>query len=208
MSEEYPYPPSIAALIEEFAGLPGIGRRSAERIAYHVLAAPRDEAMRLAFAIRDAKKNIRACTRCFHVTETALCAFCADPTRDAGTVCVVELPRDLIAFEKAGGYRGVYHVLQGRLAPADGIGPEQLRVHELRMRINSASDSGAPIREIILAMNPTADGDATAAYLATELAGTGPVVTRLARGLASGTEIESTSPSSLRMALEGRKGMI
>ncbi len=204
MDSDSPYPPSVLTLIERFGELPGVGKRSAERLAYHILASPRDEAMALAVAIRDVKRNIRACGRCYNVAEGELCAICANPARDAGLLCVVELPRDIIAIEKTGAYRGVYHVLQGVLSPADGIGPESLRVAELLARL-SGGEGRPPVTEVILALNPTTEGDATAGYLATELAATQVKVTRLARGLASGTDLESTAPSSLLFAFEGRR---
>lgn len=199
-----PYPPSVQSLIEQFSKLPGIGKRSAERMAFHVLTSSKDEAMELAFAIRDTKKNIRACERCFNVAEDDLCTICGNPSREAGTICVVELPRDIIAIEKTGVYKGVYHVLQGRLAPMEGIGPDKLRVRELHDRIESVRETDSPVREVILALNPTAEGDATASYLADELRPYGVRLTRLARGLSSGTELDSTGPSSLQFAFEGR----
>ncbi len=202
MPDSSPYPPSVQTLIEQFTRLPGIGKRSAERMAYHVLTATRDEAMDLAFAIRDIKKNIRACTRCYNVAEDELCAVCLDDKRDHGLICVVELPRDIIAIEKAASYTGVYHVLQGRLSPMDGVGPEQLRIAELQARVQAEEPK---VSELILAMNPTTDGDATASYLADTFGQEGLRITRLARGLASGTDIESTTPSSLQFALAGRQ---
>jgi len=207
MSEVSPYPPSVRRLIEHFARLPGIGKRSAERMAYHVLTSSREEAMDLAFAIRDVKKNIRACSRCFHVAEEDLCAICQDAGRDHGVLCVVELPRDIIALEKTGAYRGVYHVLQGHLSPADGVGPESLRIEELQARLAVGEGGDAPVREIILAMNPSTEGDATASFLGDMLKERGIRISRLARGLASGTDLESTTPSSLQFALEGRQSV-
>lgn len=259
------YPESVQRLIAEFGQLPGIGARSAERLAFHVLASSREEAMGLAMAIRDVKQSIRACTRCFNTAEGALCPVCQSPGRDGELLCVVELPRDIVALEKCGGYQGLYHVLQGRLDPLAGIGPERLRVAELFARLKqapvsepltpsttanepepaasatleetpsedlSATDSEvaevtaeiaevpdfrlleepnaqsvrSPVREVILALNPTTEGDATANYLAQELAARFPAlrITRLARGLASGTDLESSAPSSLQYALSGR----
>lgn len=198
------YPPSVESLIEAFATLPGIGKRSAERMAYHLLGSPRDEAMNLAVAIRDVKKNIKACSRCFHVAEGELCQICTDARRDAGCVCVVELPRDVIAIEKTGAYQGQFHVLQGRLAPLDGTGPDDLRIAELIRRIQDSQDAETPVREVILAMNPSTEGDATAAYLAEVLAELPVTVSRLARGLSSGTDLESAPPSTLTFAFEGR----
>jgi len=217
---EAAYPPSVQRLIAGFAGLPGIGRRSAERLAFHVLAQPRAEALRLAQAIHDAKTLLSACAACFNVAEGeagCLCPVCADPRRDGRLLCVVELPRDVIALEKAGAYRGRYHVLQGRLSPAEGLGPAQLRVAELGNRLGAAAAGGRAVAEVVLATNPTAEGDATAAYVAGFLRrpprGAGgpawpePKITRLARGLSAGAEIENAAPSALQLALEGRRGM-
>ena len=200
------YPPSVAKLIEEFGKLPGIGRRSAERLAFHSLSVSRDEAMALALAIRDARKNLRACSRCFHIAEGELCAVCADPGRDRTLVCVVELPRDAIAVEKAGVYNGVYHILQGRLSPASGVGPDALRVKELVSRLRAAAAEGDPVSEVILATRPNAEGDATAEYVTGTLGELGVPVTRLARGLASGADLENVAPSALIFAFQGRRG--
>ncbi|MCL2001562.1 MAG: recombination mediator RecR [Planctomycetes bacterium] len=199
-------PPSVVKLIEEFARLPGIGKRSAERLAFHCLSIPRDEALALALAIRDAKRNLRACLRCFHIAEGELCAICSDPNRNSGQVCVVELPRDVIALEKAGVYQGVYHILQGRLSLADGIGPDALRVKELLARLAAAAGT-APVSEVIIATRPSAEGDATAEYLSGTLrdAFPGLCITRLARGLASGAELENAAPSSIVFAFQGRR---
>ncbi len=196
------YPDSVQTLIDKFAELPGVGGRSAERMAFHILASAREEAMGLAVAIRDVKKNIRACQQCYNVAEGKLCHICSDYKRDQSLVCVVELPRDIIALEKCGGFDGVYHVLQGRLDPAAGMGPENLRLAELLQRIEKTE-----IREVILALNPTTEGDVTATYIAEAIEGTGKEVrvTRLARGLASGTDLEATAPSSLEYALRGRQ---
>ncbi len=201
------YPPSVVKLIDEFAKLPGIGKRSAERLAFHCLSAPRDEAMALALAIRDARKNLRACSRCFHIAEGELCSVCADSSRDQTQICVVELPRDAIALEKADVYRGLYHVLQGRISPAEGVGPDNLRVKELLARLRAAQAAGNPVAELILATRPSAEGDATAEYLS-NLAGEqfpGMQITRLARGLASGADLENAAPSSIVFAFQGRR---
>lgn len=204
MAKNAPYPPSIVTLIEEFAKLPGIGKRSAERLAFHILSTPRDSALALAIAIRDARKNLRACSRCFHIAESELCSICADPERDTTQMCVVELPRDVIALEKADFYSGVYHVLQGRLSPAEGVGPDNIRVRELFSRLREADK---PVKEVILATRPTAEGDATAEYLSEALreAQPGLTVTRLARGIASGADLENAAPSSLVFAFQGRR---
>ncbi|MCC8108085.1 MAG: recombination mediator RecR [Planctomycetes bacterium] len=201
MAKNIPYPPSVEKLIEEFAKLPGIGKRSAERCAFHILGTPRDSAMALALAIRDARKNLRACSRCFHIAEGELCAVCSDPSRDTGQICVTELPRDVIALEKADFYTGVYHVLQGRLSPAEGVGPDNIRVKELLGRLKDG------VREVIIATRPSAEGDATAEYLSGVIAEKQPavIVSRLARGLASGADFENAAASSLVYAFQGRR---
>jgi recombination protein RecR len=201
------YPPSVTRLIDEFAKLPGIGKRSAERLAFHCLSTPRDEAMALALAIRDARKNLRACTRCFHIAEGELCSVCSDSSREQTRICVVELPRDAIALEKADVYRGLYHVLQGRISPADGVGPDNIRVKELLSRLKAANDAGMPVEELILATRPSAEGDATAEYVSGLIRGEFPnvSVTRLARGLASGADLENAAPSSIIFAFQGRR---
>lgn len=207
MAKISPYPQTVATLVDEFAKLPGIGNKSAERLAFHILSTSRDGAMALALAIRDAKKNLRACTRCFHIAEDDLCAVCQDHNRDPRQLVVVELPRDVIALEKADFYRGLYHVLQGRLSPAEGIGPDNLRVRELLARIRDAASTGDGVKEVILATRPSAEGDATAEYLSSTLKEEFPglSVTRLARGLASGADLENAAPSSLVFAFQGRR---
>lgn len=207
MGKNAPYPPSINTLIDEFAKLPGIGKRSAERLAFHILSTSRDGAMALALAIRDARKNLRACRRCFNIAEGELCSVCLDDDREQTEMCVVELPRDVIALEKADFYQGVYHVLQGRLSPAEGVGPDNLRIKELFARLREAETAGTPVREVVLATRPSAEGDATAEYLSGEIQGTFPgvKVTRLARGLASGADLENAAPSSLVFAFQGRR---
>lgn len=207
MNDISSYPPSVNRLVEEFAKLPGIGKRSAERLAFHCLSIPAAEAMGLALAIRDARKNLRACTRCFHIAEGELCPICADPGREQGQICVVELPRDALALERAGVYRGVYHVLQGRLSPADGVGPDNLRIKELLERLRAAEAAGGPATEVILATRPNVEGDATAAHLFDLLRSRFPGLktTRLARGLASGAELENAAPSSIVFAFQGRR---
>ena len=207
MANSSPYPPSVVKLIDEFAKLPGIGKRTAERLAFHCLSTSRDEAMALALAIRDARKNLRACSRCFHIAEGELCSICSDSRRDASQICVVELPRDAIALEKADVYRGVYHVLQGRLSPAEGVGPDNLRIKELLRRLDAAVESGSPVGEVVLATRPSVEGDATAEYLSVSIRErhSGVAITRLARGLASGADLENAAPSSIIFAFQGRR---
>jgi recombination protein RecR len=167
-----------------FGKLPGVGSRSAERMVFHLLKSDPQEAFALADAIRDVKEQVRHCSICFHLTETDPCSICSDAGRDRGIICVVEQPRDLMQLEATGVYKGVYHVLLGHLAPLDGIGPENLTTNALLKRISQAGTGIAvPVREVILATNPTMDGDGTAVYLQQCLAATDVTVTRLARGL-------------------------
>lgn len=195
------YPASVQRLISEFNHLPGIGARSAERLAFYVLSSTREDAMGLALAIRDVKQNIRACQTCYHVTDSEHCHICTDSARDLSCLCVVELPRDVIVLEKCNAYRGLYHVLQGKLDPVAGINPENLRIAELLQRAESPA-----IREIILALNPTTEGDATAKYISDILQQQFPnlIITHLARGLASGIDLENAAMSSLNAAFIGR----
>lgn len=199
------YPASVAKLIDELAKMPGVGKRSAERLAFHLLSVNRDEAMSLAIAIRDVRKNLRACEKCYHISDGELCPICSDTSRDPAVICVVELPRDVIAIEKTSAYRGVYHVLQGRLAPLDGMGPDQIRVSELLSRLKTMSEVNTPATEVILATRPTVEGDATAEFLADVLRQHNVKITRLARGLASGSDLETTSQSALLFAFQGRR---
>jgi recombination protein RecR len=198
------YPESVERLLSR---LPGIGRRSAERLAFHVLKAPRDEAMALAKAISDVKTSVRYCPICFNFAEGETCSICADPRRDRSLVLVVEQPKDLIAIEQTGMYRGVYHVLLGRLAPLEGVGPEALTVDRLFERVDEpGSNSGRQrVEEVVLGLNPTLEGDGTALYLAEELERRPVRVSRLARGLASGRELEFASKASLAEAISGRR---
>jgi recombination protein RecR len=190
---------SMRRLMEQFARLPGIGPRTAERLAYHLLHQSPEQALALADAIRAVKTRLRNCERCFNLSEQELCEICRDPRRDQGTICVVEQPTDLISLEQTGLCTWVYHVLQGQLAPLDGITPDDLTINALIKRVESGS-----IREIILATNPTMEGDGTALYLSSLLEGRGVKVTRLARGLPSGGSIEYASKSVLADAIRGR----
>jgi recombination protein RecR len=191
----------LEKVIQELGKLPGIGRRSAERMAYHLLAAEEGEAMALAMAVRDLKKKTRPCKACGATAAEELCSFCSDPTRDRSVICVVEGMRDLMALEDTGAYRGLYHVLGGRLSPMAGAGPEALRVEELCARAASGG-----VREVILATNPDLEGDGTAAYVAQILGKKSRAkVSRLARGLSAGGQIELAGRDSLGEALAGRK---
>lgn len=189
------------------ARLPGIGRRSAERLAFHVLKSQRDDAMALSQAIADVKTRVRHCPICFNFADAEICSICADPRRDRGVVLVVEQPKDLISIEQTGMFRGVYHVLLGRLAPLEGVGPDALTIDRLLERIDDprSNSGGASVSEVVFGLNPTLEGDGTALYLAERLQSRGVRVTRLARGLASGRELEFASKTSLAEAIEGRR---
>ena len=196
------YSGALDRLTEAFGRLPGIGAKTAERLAHHILKCPAEEALALAEAIRDVKERVRHCQTCFHLTEAEepLCAICRDPSRDATLVCVVEQPRDLLALERAGTYRGSYHVLLGRLAPLQGMGPEQLTLDALEARVRSGL-----VREVIMATNPNLEGDGTALLVAERLAGSDVPITRLARGLASGSVLEFANREMLADAINGRQ---
>ncbi len=191
---------SVAKVIEEFAKLPGIGKRSAERLAYHVLRIPKAEALALADAIKSVRENVRYCGTCFNLSEAEECPICQDPKRDRTKLCIVEQPRDLMALEQAGAYRGLYHVLLGRVAPLDGVTPDQLTIEPLIHRIRQGD-----FQEIIMATNPTVEGDGTALYITSQLAGMDIEVTRLARGITTGSILEYTNKEILADALTGRQ---
>jgi recombination protein RecR len=191
---------AIARLIQEFGKLPGIGPKSAERLTHHLLGADRKEALALADALREIAERVRPCRQCFNLAEGDLCNICTDPRRDSSVICVVEQPRDVAALERAGTYRGLYHVLQGRLAPLEGVGPERLTVESLLRRVQQEG-----VQELILATNPTLEGDGTALYISNLLSGTGVRVTRLARGLPTGSVLELANNQMLADALEGRR---
>ena len=194
------YAASVQDLIDELGKLPGIGPKSAQRIAFHLLKLPKEDALRLARAIADAKERVTFCKRCFNVGEGDECTICLDPRRDATTVCVVEEPRDIVAVERTGEYHGRYHVLQGALSPIEGIGPDQLRVKELLARIEPEG-----IEEIILCTNPNIEGEATAMYLGRLIKPLGLRVTRIASGLPVGGDLEYADELTLGRALEGRR---
>lgn len=191
---------SVARLIDQFALLPGIGRKSAERLAYHVLRVGKDEALELAEAIRAVKENVRYCKECFNLSEAELCHICQDVRRDVTQLCIVEQPRDLMQLEQAGVYRGLYHVLLGRVAPLEGMGPDQLTLDELVERVRKGN-----FREIIMATNPTVEGDGTALHISNLLAEFPVEITRLARGITSGSVLEFTNKEILADALSGRQ---
>ncbi|MGO9558482.1 MAG: recombination mediator RecR [Acidimicrobiales bacterium] len=190
----------IQELVDELGRLPGVGPKSAQRIAFHLLEVSKEEALRLAASIAEVKERIRLCERCFNVAEAELCAICSDPRRDLSIVCVVEDPRDIVAVERTREFHGVYHVLGGALNPIDGVGPEQLRVRDLLERL---SDDG--IVEVILCTNPNLEGEATAMYLARLLSPLGIRVTRIASGLPVGGDLEYADELTLGRALVGRR---
>ncbi|MEO8956491.1 MAG: recombination mediator RecR [Ktedonobacteraceae bacterium] len=194
--------PPVAALIEEFSKLPGIGVKSAQRLTFFVLRSPTDQARRLAEAIMRVKESIIYCSRCFNITETDPCPTCSNPNRDQEVICVVEEPLDVLAIEKTGTYKGLYHVLHGALSPVEGILPKDLRIDELMQRVR-----GHKLREIILATNPNFEGEYTANYIKEELAPLGLRVTSLARGLPMGGDLEYADEGTLSRALEGRRDM-
>lgn len=201
------YPASVERLIERFSRLPGIGRRSAERLAFHVLKSAREEALSLSRAIEEVKDRVRHCSVCFNLADADPCSICDSPSRDRGLVMVVEEPRDLIALEQTGMFRGVYHVLMGRISPLDGIGPEDITLDALLGRVTepAKNSGGEAVREVVLALNPTLEGDGTALLLAQRLRERDVAVTRLARGLPTGTQLEYANKAVLADAIEGRR---
>ena len=203
------YPEPVQRLIEEFSRLPGIGKRSAERMAFHILQGSREDGMRLSQAVADVKQRVRHCSICFNLSDTEPCRICTDPRRDAATVLVVEQPKDVISLEQTGMFRGVYHVLTGRLDPLAGVEEDSLTVAQLLSRIDdpAANSRGEPVREVILGLNPDLEGDSTALYLAEALASRGLTVTRLARGIPTGSQLEFASKAVLAEAIQGRQPM-
>lgn len=191
---------SVVQLIDQFAKLPGIGRKSAERLAYHILRINKNEALAFADAIRAVRENVCYCKTCFNLSESETCEICRDPKRDPTLLCIVEQPRDLMALEQAGVYKGVYHVLLGRIAPLEGIGPEQLTLKQLFKRVREGN-----FQEMILATNPTVEGDGTALHITNELADLDLKVTRLARGITTGSILEFTNKEIIADALVDRQ---
>ena len=193
-------PAPLEVLVAELKRLPGVGVKSAQRFANHLLRVPRDEGMRLSSAIRDALEKIRPCSRCHDLTDTDPCRVCSDPGRQTGVICVVEDPWSARHIEKSGAFRGTYHVLHGALAPIKGIGPSELRIESLIRRVREEETS-----EVILATSPTTDGEATAGYIATELADLPTQVTRIAYGLPVGSDLEAVDEVTISRALDGRR---
>jgi recombination protein RecR len=198
------YAGPVQELIDALARLPGIGPKSAQRVAFHLLKATPDEAKRLAHAIVEAKDKVRFCSICFNVSDQQTCEYCRDSRRDRSIVCVVQEAPDIVAIERTREYRGLYHVLQGAISPIEGIGPDELRVAELLDRLKSG-DSESQVAEVIVATNPNVEGDATAMYLARLLAPLGVKVTRLASGMPVGGDLEYADEVTLGRALEGRR---
>jgi recombination protein RecR len=196
------YTPPVQLLIDELGRLPGIGPKSAQRIAFHLLKIPAEETTRLAFAINDAKEKVRFCTRCFNIAEAELCPICADDRRDSSTICVVEESRDIVSIERTGEFHGRYHVLLGAMSPLEGIGPEQLKIRELLGRLEPEG-----VQEVIVCTNPNTEGEVTAMYLARALKPLGLKVTRIASGLPVGGDLEYADELTLGRALEGRRSM-
>jgi recombination protein RecR len=192
-------PQSLTDLVEKLRTLPGVGRKTAERLAFHILKSPRAEAENLSRAIMDVKDKAMLCSVCSSITDTDPCQICADQARDHSMICVVEEAHDLFSIERVGEYTGVYHVLMGALSPLDGVGPEEIRVKELMARVEKGG-----VIEIILATNPNAEGEATAMYLAKTLRPLGIAVTRIARGLPMGGDLEYADEMTLSKSLSGR----
>ncbi len=196
------YAAPVQDLIDELGRLPGIGPKSAQRIAFHLLKVPEEDSLRLARSIVEAKRRTSLCVRCFNVAEAECCAICTDPRRDGTVLCVVEDPRDIVAVERTREFRGRYHVLQGAINPIEGIGPDQLRVRELLARIGPEA-----VAEVILCTNPNLEGEATAMYLARLLSPLGLRVTRIASGLPVGGDLEYADELTLGRAIEGRRAV-
>jgi recombination protein RecR len=194
------YPPILRDLIRRLSKLPGLGEKSAARIAMHLLQCPREDAESLAEVIRQMRGRVRTCPRCFHFTDGELCAICADPGRDTGELCVVESTADLLALEQSGAFRGRYHVLQGALAPLDAVGPDDIRIRELMRRIDEEQ-----VKEVIIATNPSNEGEATAHYLLQLLKDRPLKISRIAYGIPMGGDLKYTDRITLERALKGRQ---
>jgi len=190
----------LEALIKVLKRLPGVGEKTATRYAFYILTSEKEEIQELIRAVKDVKEKLRLCTVCFNLTDTDPCGICLDSRRETSRICVVETPLDLMAIEKAGYYRGLYHVLHGVLSPLDGIRPQDIRLGELLARVNEGD-----VTEVILALNPTVEGESTASYIRDRLKGTGATVTRIAYGIPIGGSLEYSDPLTLSRALENRK---
>ena len=194
------FPESLVRVIEELQRLPGVGPKSAQRLAFHILRTPREQAERLAAAIRDVKERVTYCSTCNNITETDPCEYCRNADRDQRVICVVEEPQNVSGIEKTREFKGVYHVLMGAISPLQGIGPDQLKIKGLLARID-----GANVSEVILATNPNVEGEATALYLARLLKPLGVKVTRIAMGVPVGSDLEYADDVTMHKALEGRR---
>lgn len=192
--------PSFARLVTELAKFPGVGRKTATRLAFYLLRQPEQQSEALASAIREVKTRVRLCSRCFHLTEADPCAICCDASRDGHLLCIVEQPQDLLAIERGRSFHGRYHILHGALSPLDGIGPEQLRIRELLERVQSEG-----VTEVVVATNFSVEGEATALYLAQRLRPMGIRVTRLAYGIPMGSDLEYVDDATVSRAIEGRR---
>ncbi len=206
------YPEVMGRLVKGLARWPGIGRRSAERLAYHIMCMPEKEALELAATIGELKRRLKPCSTCFNPSEETVCSICRDPARDTGTICVVEEAKDLWSIEKSGQYKGLYHVLQGHISPLEGMGPEDLTIEKLVERIKGGNQPDAErqggnqdVKEVILATNFSVEGDATALYIQKRIEPLGVKTTRLARGIPQGSYLEYLNSAVLAEALEGRK---
>jgi recombination protein RecR len=197
----------VARLIEAFNRLPGIGPKTAQRLTYHLLRAPDAEARALASALVAVRDQVVFCERCFNISDAPLCPICRDPGRDTRRLCVVEEPLDVLALERTAEFRGLYHVLHGAISPIDGVGPDRLRIRELLERVDTADRDGERFTEVILATNPTLEGEATAMYLDERLAGRVGSVTRIARGIPVGGDLEYADEVTLIRALQGRRAI-
>ncbi len=199
-SDHHPFGPAVGRLVNEFASLPGIGRKSAERLANHIVSGSKREALALAEAIKVVKDTVRQCTLCFNLTDKELCSVCSDSRRDRTHVCIVEQPRDVTALEATGAFAGTYHVLGGRVSPLEGITPADLTIDQLVDRVRRDG-----VTEIIMATNPTLEGDGTALYISNLFEGQPVQITRLARGIATGSVLEFANKEMLSDALRGRQ---
>lgn len=198
--EKHPFGPAVGRLVQRLSGLPGIGRKTAERLANYLLSCSKAEALQLADAIRDVKESVRRCRICFNLTDQDECSICRDPRRDRTAVCVVEQPKDVMLLETSGAFGGLYHVLGGRISPLEGVGPEDLTIDALVRRVRQDG-----VREIVMATNPTVEGDGTALYISNLLENEPVRITRLARGIASGSVLEFANKEMLADALRGRQ---
>jgi len=197
----------VSRLIEAFGRLPGVGPKTAQRLTFHMLRAPEAEARALAAALIAVREEVVFCERCHNISEAPICGMCADPGRDEERLCVVEEPLDVLAIERTAEFRGVYHVLHGAISPIDGIGPDRLRIAELIRRVDAAAAAGTPFVEVIMATNPTLEGEATAMYIAERIGAAVGSVTRIARGIPVGGDLEYADDVTLVRSLQGRRAM-